>query len=111
MNGILNWVLYLLLGVIGPAVATLAAAVLMNLFQLVFSCRITGVPFSRILPWRDLLGLTALNAAFAAAFIALHRFVLPGVWQAVVLAAVWGALYGALLFRPAVRRWKQLKSI
>lgn len=111
VNAILNWALYLLLGVIGPAVATLAAAVLMNLFQLVFSCRITGVAFSRILPWRNLLGLTALNAAFAAAFIALHRFVLPGVWQAVVLAAVWGALYGALLRKPAMRRWKQLKSI
>lgn len=111
VNVVLNWVLYLLLGMIGPALATLISAVLMNLFQLVFSCKITGIPFSAIFPWRNVLLLTGLNLLFSAVFLWIHKTLFPGAWQAVVLAAVWGILYAGLLFRPGIRRWRELSNL
>ena len=110
LNAALNYLLYLLLGVIGPAIATLLATLIMGLLQLVMSSRQLQIPFRHIFPWRSMAVLTLVNLTLGAVFLFIHRTVFPGEWQAVVLAAAWGLVYAAVLYRPGRIYWQKLRK-
>jgi hypothetical protein len=111
LNVIMNIALYQLIGVTGPALATLLASVAMNTFQLLFSSRLIHVKFSRIFPWKNMAVILALNAALGLAFHFIHIRLFPGWFQAIVLAAAWGVVYGLILLKPGKRYWRKLKTV
>lgn len=106
LNAILNFALFHRLGVIGPALATVLSCLAMQMLQLVFSSRITGVSFIKIFPWKDIVILTIINCLFAVLFGMIHTYLLPGIWTAVVLAAVWGCAY-LFVIRTKIALWWQ----
>lgn len=106
LNAILNFALFHRLGVIGPALATVLSCLAMQMLQLVFSSRITGVSFRKIFPWKDIGILTVINCWFAVLFGMIHTYLLPGIWTAVVLAAVWGCAY-LFVIRTKIALWWQ----
>ena len=111
LNAVMNVVFYRLIGVTGPALATLLASVAMNTFQLLFSSRLIRVKFSRIFPWKNMAVILALNVALGIAFHFIHIRLFPGWLQAIALAAAWGVVYGLLLLKPGKRYWRKLKTI
>ncbi len=107
LNVGLSFLCYRLWGFVGPAVATLICIVVINLIQLVFTCKCISIPFRRIFPWRSLLRITLLNVALAAAVSFLQRIHAAG---APLLAALWAAVYGLLAFRPIGKQWRILNE-
>jgi O-antigen/teichoic acid export membrane protein len=109
LNVALNYLLYLLLGFIGPAVATLLSITLVNLVQLVFTSRIIKVPFSRIFPWKKLLLYTLLNAAWGAiAYVLVCAFKLGTDAKSIVLCILMGGVIGILYCVALIKRAKTL---
>lgn len=111
LNTVLNVVLYMALGIIGPAIATILSQVLMNTLQLGLTSKILKVPFGRIFPWKYTVILLVINLLFAVSFMLIHKHAIPGNWQAVMLAVVWGVLYFSLLYKPGRKMWKHLKEV
>lgn len=107
LNFGLNFLCYYAWGFVGPAVATFLCILVINVIQLVFTCKCISVPFRKIFPWGSMLRITLLNAAIASAVFALSR---TGAAGAPVLAAVWAAAYGLLSFRYLKKQWKTLNE-
>ena len=106
LNFGLNFLCYFTWGFVGPAIATFVCVLVINVIQLIFTCRCISVPFGRIFPWGSMLRITLLNAAIACAV----SFLLTraGTSWAAVLAAVWAAVYGLLSFRFIRKQWRIL---
>ena len=111
LNTLLNVLLYFMLGIIGPAIATVLSQMLMNIFQLMLTSKVLRVPFKSIFPWKYAGFLIVVNLIFSICFILFHRFIFPGNWQAVILALVWGVLYFAVLYKPGKKMWNHLKEV
>lgn len=107
LNFGLNFLCYYAWGFVGPAVATFLCILVINVIQLVFTCKCISIPFRKIFPWGSMLRITLLNAAIASAVFALSR---AGAAGAPVLAAVWAAAYGLLSFRYLKKQWKTLNE-
>lgn len=111
LNTIMNIVFYKLMGVSGPALATLMSGVIMGTFQLVFSSRFINVKFSQIFPWKNMGLIVLLNIVLGIVFSIIHTKLFPGNFQAVILAAVWGVIYALILLKPGKYYWRKLKAV
>ena len=111
LNTIMNIAFYKIMGVVGPALATLLSGLIMGTLQLVFSSRLINVKFSEIFPWKNMALTVLVNLALGVAFHFVHKILLPGNIQAVVLAVVWAVVYCLIMMRPAKYYWKKLKSV
>lgn len=130
VNVALNYVLYRLLGLVGPAIASLLSAVAMNMSQLAFSSKAVKVPFRKIFPWGNCLKLVLINGAMAAVFVVIQQilplekplakmllnvFSLGGSWgeiiEAIILGIVWSAVYVVLLLPSIKKHWKALNAV
>lgn len=110
LNCMLNYILFQIVGVVGPALATVLSSLIMGLYQLFFSAKLTKIPFSLIFPWKSIAILTLVNVALGVAFSIVHRLVFPGNWQAVVLAVLWAFIYFAILFAPGKKIWERIRE-
>lgn len=111
LNTIMNIAFYKIIGVIGPALATFLSGVIMVAFQLVFSSKLIHVKFSQIFPWKNMATLISLNILLGIVFRFIHITLLPGDFQAVALAIVWGLVYCLILLIPGKKLWQKLRSI
>lgn len=113
LNATLNPLLYLCMGMIGPAVATFLSILLVNTFQLYLTSRYTAVPFRKVFPWYRLFRVLCINAAFGMVFLLIKR-ILPGeVWlgsigESIALGLVWAAAYFLLMKKRVGRLWRNL---
>jgi O-antigen/teichoic acid export membrane protein len=115
MNLVLNYVFYLWLGFIGPAIATFISIAFIQLLQLIATSTQLKVKFSAIFPWKALGLLTFLNALLGVGFATLKEIIPLGkyignVAQAFVLGTVWMIVYLAITYRSIVKRWHILNE-
>jgi len=115
MNFVLNYVFYLWLGFIGPAIATFISIAFIQLLQLIATSIQLKVKFSAIFPWKALGLLTFLNALLGVGFATLKEIIPLGkyignVAQAFVLGTVWMIVYLAITYRSIVKRWHILNE-
>lgn len=61
LNCGMNYLLYMLLGVIGPALATLISLTVVGVAQLYASAKLLGITLVEIFPWKKLLQTSCLN--------------------------------------------------
>lgn len=112
LNIALNYVLFKILGFTGPAWSTFLAIGIMNMFQLRFSAKITGIPISKLFPWFDLLKITVINFVCGLAiFLGMKAFGIStdtkGCFIAVVIGALWLAFYMGVIMRKRLKRqWR-----
>lgn len=111
LNVTLNYLLYLGIGIIGPAVATVISQSIMNIIQLVLSSKELNVPFSKIFPWKNSALIIGVNGLFAVTFMFIHRTFFKGSINAVILAVIWGILYFGLLYKTGKTMLERLKEI
>ena len=115
LNVILNPLFYLLLGMIGPAVATFLAILLIQLLQLKMTSNVTDIPFCRIFPWSRLFRVALINLVFALVFgmikyaLPLERF-LGEIPESILLGLIWGAVYFLVMRRRLSDRWRMLNQ-
>ena len=113
LNMILNPVFYWLFGMIGPAIATFLAILIIQLVQLRMTSRKVSIHFSRIFPWKRLGIILLINGGFALVFGGLKR-ILPveafagEVIESVVLGIIWAAVYFFLMRKQLLSSWHEL---
>lgn len=112
LNVVFNCVLYKLMGFTGPAWSTFLSIGIVNILQLKFSAKITGIPVSRLFPWFDLLKISCVNAVCGLAiYFGMKAFSVgtntKGCITAVIIGAVWMALYLGVIMRKRIKRqWR-----
>lgn len=103
MNLVLNITLYYLLGMIGPAIATLICALTYTLLILRKSIRALGAGWRQVFDLREMLGLVASlillwGVCFGLNHLLLH-LTLPPFWAMLVSMAVFGCSALAMHFK------------
>ena len=130
VNLVLNLIGCRWLGLIGPAAATVIVSFM---GAALLSCRtgnLLNIPPRSVIPWRELLSITAVNFLFAAVFTVAKRMLPLEFWvgalfravaseristaalgectESILLGAVWVLLYFMLLFRFLKRKWNEI---
>ena len=113
INAILNPVFFYIMGIIGPAVATLVAILLTMQFQLLLTSKVIKIAFGRIFPWNNTCKIILINSLFAIVFYFL-KIVLPletilgDIGESILLGIVWAIIYFAALKKRIKLKWKDL---
>lgn len=115
LNAILNPLLYWMFGMIGPAIATFLAILLILLLQLNMTARISHVKFRALFPWKRLFMIAFINVIFAVCFwwgkgmCPLDKYV-GNVMEAVLLGILWMIIYVLLMRRKFIYVWNKLNQ-
>lgn len=113
LNLILNPLFFWVFGMIGPAIATFLAILIINLLQLKMTSRVTRVSFSKVFPWKHLGSLILINAGFAVIFYGIKE-VLPletytgEVIESCILGVIWAGVYMMMMRKRLLDRWQKL---
>ena len=113
MNMILNPLFYWLFGMIGPAIATFMAILIIQLVQLWMTSKKVNIHFDRIFPWKSLWIVLLINFGFAGAFWGIKR-VLPleafagEVVESILLGIIWAVAYFLLMRERLLSSWHEL---
>ncbi len=116
LNCILNIILFKLLGLIGPAVATLVSQLLIDFFQLCYSGKILCISISRIFQWQDFFRILLINIVLGVVFYFLKiivplEIILGNELESIVLAVIWGALEVLFLGKEWINEINRFNSI
>lgn len=115
LNAVLNPLLYWMLGMTGPAIATFISLLVVILWQLFRTAQCTGVTLGKVFPWKR-IGLIALvNGCFALVFYWAKQILpleqwLTSLGESVALGACWGVLYLIVMRKSVKRAWKGLNQ-
>jgi len=114
INVILNYILYLIFGMIGPAIATLISITLMTLWQLRVTSKKINISFKKIIPWIKLLKIVLFNLVLGsvAYFINISlgtQLDFIGYMRCGLIIVVWAALYFRFHYKNIRIIWKRLK--
>lgn len=113
INLICNILFFYLIGFIGPAISTVFSAFVMNALQLKMTSIKTGISFRKVMPWKKLLYIIALNAGlfavffFAQDFLPLEKYI-GEIGEAIILGVFWCAVYISILGKKMLSLWKNL---
>lgn len=113
LNVVFNYFFFKMLGLIGPAVATLLSQLTINIIQLIFSARIINVTFLEIFPWKKIGIITFVNLVFAMVFYIIKNlsnleFYVGGVTESIILGIIWSGLYIMLFKNEIYKQWNKL---
>jgi len=114
-NLVLDYVLYKLLGLMGPAIATLLSVGIMNMYQLYLTKKYIKVKFTDIYPLGKMLRILALNAGLAVVFYLVQQVLfrlVPAdeIVLTVGLGVIWIGVYFLLVKRNVLTIWKDLNK-
>ena len=111
LNVALNYLFYLALGFIGPAIATFISICVIQLLQLILTSKATNVPFSRIFPWKQLLLHSLVNLAWGVPCYAVLHILNAGTSKLhIALCIGAGAVIAAFYFLFELKHIKLLWS-
>ncbi len=115
LNVILNPLMYWLLGMIGPALATFISMFVVLLWQLQQTAKCTKMPFSKVFPWKRIGIITLVNILFAVVFYGLKQFLPLEMWfssivESIILGGAWMLLYLFVMRKAIKRSWKGLNQ-
>ncbi len=113
LNLVLNPLLYWLLGVIGPALATFLSMLVVLLWQLYRTEKCTEISFAQVFPWKKIGKIALVNVCFSVAFFVLKQHlpldgVLYELGESLVLGGVWCVLYFLVMRKSIKEAWNNL---
>lgn len=115
LNGLLSYFLYLMLGFIGPAVATFLSILLIQVAQLKATSKNIKVPFRLIFPWRALTIITFINLAMGIIFamvketVSIESFT-GEIIESILLGLLWGSIYFVMMAKYLKQKWTVLNK-
>ena len=113
LNAILNYILYLVFGFIGPALATLLSSMITAIAQLVYSSKECGITFDAIFPWKNCFLLLLLNTGLGVIAYILQKSVcavINPIISAITIGILWLLITIRILFKPLLKQWKILNG-
>lgn len=113
LNVILSLIFYKLWGFIGPSIATLVSMFIIAFAQLKMTAVSIKHSFSNIMPWANLIKISAINAVFGIIFyflkISLFQNIQNDLVKIMVLFIVWFLMYLIIIKKDILNSWKLLK--
>lgn len=102
VNIILNFAFFKLFGMIGCAISSFVSTASISLVQLFYTCKITKIPLNRILPWKKMFIILAINCTLAIVFFRIKDMSLldktfGSFYESLFLGCCWGLIYIPLL--------------
>ncbi len=115
INLVLDLLLYKLFGLIGPAIATLVSVAVMNVYQLLLTCKHIGVCFTDIYPIRTMLSILFINIILGGIFFVLQQLLqkvlqINTIVLAIVLGIIWLVIYFCLIYKKIILIWNELNK-
>lgn len=114
LNVILNYVLYLMLGFIGPAVATLISIFLVAGFQLHVTTKFMKTKFRKLFEWKKIFFVSIINIALAIIYIIPKKSVISlGLNQytyLTIFGSIWALIYYIILKKEIMVLSRSLKE-
>lgn len=110
LNVSLNYLFYLMMGFVGPAIATFLSTVLMQTLQLLYTSKTVKVRFSSIFPWKNCGLLILFNGLCGVAMYLIKSFVesrfeINSIVCAIAVGVVWLGFFAAVMFKPLKTQW------
>lgn len=115
LNVLLNYVMYLLLGFIGPAVATFISMALVGVLQLQMTSKLIDIKIKDIFPWKKLLNITLMNIVWGLfVYIILQTAHISTNTRDIIICVFTGCLITAIYFiiikKSALKCWRELNE-
>lgn len=116
LNSILNYLLFSLCGIIGPALATLLSQVLIDWFQIAYSGKIMRIEIKNIFPWSELAKILLVNTLLGFIFGCIKKVIrleeiMGSEIESIILAFIW-CIFDLFIFRKVlVTEWRRLNSL
>lgn len=115
VNVILNYLFYLILGVIGPAIATFISIFSAIIFQLIATAKSLKVRFLDILPWLKLIKHSLINIAWSLPIYFLINYFKVGttnkeIFICIIIAFVIMILYLCIQYKTLRKKWNELNN-
>lgn len=113
LNAMLNYLLYLVLGMVGPAIATFLSIGLVGFAQLFVTAKELHMPFRRIWPWKKISIITLVNIVLGCVFCIVRSVFSIGISNQDILVSVGIGICGMgvyvlIMFKPAKHLWREL---
>ncbi len=114
-NAVLNPLFYFIFGMIGPAIATFLAILLIQLLQLYMTAKMTGLSFGQVFPWVRLSRILCVNVLFSLIFSLVKHFIpieasIGEIGESVALGIVWTILYLIVIRNRLQVLWRSLNQ-
>jgi O-antigen/teichoic acid export membrane protein len=115
LNVVLSFILYYILGFIGPAVATFISMIIIAISQLIASTKTLSVSFKKIFPWRTIGIISVINIFYVIVFMILKEAISIQVFtgetiKAILLGMLWGILYIFTIKNFFMKKWNILNQ-
>lgn len=114
-NLVLDLLFYQLLGLIGPAIATLLSVAFMNFYQLYLTKSYIGIRFTDIYPLKKMFYITVLNVMMGLAAYLIHKCILHivdinQIVLAIAIGIVWLVTYFLVIRKDIIHFWNYLNK-
>lgn len=114
LNVMLVYPLYIVFGISGPAIATVASLVLMAIVQLRYTSFITDINFKDIFPWERVFKITLINIGLGLLFLGISTEILQqymiNPFNLLLFSGVIWLVVTILIFRKTIQEsWNNLK--
>ena len=116
LDVILNAIAYFVFcaGLMGFAIATMISTFSIQLLQLMMSCRVSGVKFKNIFPWRRLGKIAAINILFILCFSLLLRILdlesSTNILLFIPFLIIWIAVYFMIFRRSLIALYSRIRN-
>lgn len=116
LDVILNAIAYFVFraGLMGFAIATMISTFSIQLLQLMMSCRVSGVKFKNIFPWRRLGKIAAINILFILCFSLLLRILdlesSTNILLFIPFLIIWIAVYFMIFKRSLIALYSRIRN-
>ena len=113
LNLILNYILYLFLGFVGPAIATFISIIIIAILQLIVSSKSINISFKKILPWKTIGLVTVINLIMGLLISYLKNIVPIDIYineliEFILLCFFWGLIYLLVTLKLIRQQWALL---
>lgn len=115
LNTILNPLFYFIFGIIGPAIATFLAIIIIQAVQLKLTSNCLRISFHTVFPWKRLAQILFINVLFSICFGWLKQllpfdYILSSFGESLLLGAGWSVLYVFMLRKRILYVWSELNQ-
>lgn len=115
LNAVLNPLFYQIMGMPGPALATLISILIITLFQLFLTSRSVGIKWGQVFPWKRAGLLLMINAVFAIIFGMIKDMIpleiyITSLGESLLLGGVWAGIYVFVLRKRIKLLWDRINN-
>lgn len=113
LNVLLNYIFYLIFGLIGPAIATFVSIASMQLLQLFMTSKHLNASFKKVFPWKMVFKITLTNVLMGVSIYFLKvnvrlEPVIGEILETIILVFVWFVLYCLVMLKTTKKIWQSL---